>query len=471
MSNRLTKHLLATAFIFFFSAVAVAEKPRIVVLTDIAPNDVEPDDMESIIRLFVHADLFEIEGLVATTGWSNGGGQERLDLIHDAINAYEKDLPNLLKISDQREHLEDETRQEIGYWPSPDYLRSCTMFGSRKRGMSFIGEENDSPGSELIIQLADDEDERPIWVLAWGGGNTLAQSIWRVQQDRTHDELAAFLDRIRLYAITDQDRSYRQGTPFDGSSHQWMRREFEEDLRFLWDESAWKFQNGTGRANWDSYAADIQNHGHLGAIYPIFKYGVEGDTPSFLYVWPNGLNDPENPGGVGWGGYFEWGIGPDSVTRAFVNQDGTSAKEISSRYEKKFYPAIYNSFAARMDWVKNGEGNRNPIVIINEDSSLNFVKLKPEPGTVVTLDASASHDPDGDQLNYSWWVLSEAGSYTSDVAISGQDSDRVTIEVPADSAGTTIHLVCEVTDNGTHELTSYRRIIIEPAGRANDRGE
>jgi hypothetical protein len=39
-------------------------KPRIVVLTDIAPNNIEPDDMESIIRLLVHADLFEIEALI-----------------------------------------------------------------------------------------------------------------------------------------------------------------------------------------------------------------------------------------------------------------------------------------------------------------------------------------------------------------------------------------------------------------------
>ena len=41
-------------------------KPRIVVLTDIAPSDVEPDDMESMVRLLVHADLYEIEGLIAT---------------------------------------------------------------------------------------------------------------------------------------------------------------------------------------------------------------------------------------------------------------------------------------------------------------------------------------------------------------------------------------------------------------------
>src|SRR5688572_416200 len=83
---------LCLGFLYGQSQTALL-KPRIIVLTDIAPNDVEPDDMESMIRLFAHADLFEIEGLVASTGWSNNGGLERPELIHDAINAYEKDLP------------------------------------------------------------------------------------------------------------------------------------------------------------------------------------------------------------------------------------------------------------------------------------------------------------------------------------------------------------------------------------------
>jgi hypothetical protein len=48
-------------------------KPRIVVLTDIAPGDIEPDDMESMIRLMAHADLFEIEALITSGGWNSGG--------------------------------------------------------------------------------------------------------------------------------------------------------------------------------------------------------------------------------------------------------------------------------------------------------------------------------------------------------------------------------------------------------------
>ena len=45
----------------------------------------------------------------------------------------------------------------------------------------------------------------------------------------------------------------KKGTPFKISSHQWMRKEFEKDLMFLWDECAWKYQNGTGKKNWDDY--------------------------------------------------------------------------------------------------------------------------------------------------------------------------------------------------------------------------
>jgi hypothetical protein len=460
-----SKLLLLLSIVLSATSLAAPLKPRIIVLTDISPNNVEPDDMESMIRLLVHADLFEIEGLVATTGWSNSGGQERRDLIQDAINAYEKDLPNLRKRSNQDGHMADESQQQIDYWPSAAYLLSRTVLGSRKRGYSFIGEGNDSHGSDLIIKMADENDERLIWILTWGGGNTLAQAIWRVREERTAEQLNEFMHKIRTYTITDQDRGYQRGTPYDISSHQWMRREFNKDLLFIWDECAWTYQNDTGKRNWDKYATHIQNHGNLGNMYPKYKYGVEGDTPSFLYVLPNGLNNPENPGHGGWGGFFVWSICPDNQTYAYTNHQGTQAQTISRKYQVHFYPAIFNNFAARMDWAKDGAGNRNPIVVINGDSSIANITVTPVQGTSVTLDASASYDPDGDKLTFSWWVLSEAGTYAQDVTISSSDSSRATIEVPSDSAGKSFHVICEVTDDGTHNLTGYRRIIFEPTGQ------
>ena len=267
-------------------------KPRIVVLTDIAPIDIEPDDMESMIRLMAHADLFEIEGLVAGTGWSDYGDKEHPEIIHEVINAYEKDLPNLQKRSGQKTFLANQEQQALGYWPSPAYLRTRTVLGSTKMGVAALGEANNSAGSDLIIKLADEKDERPLWVLVWGGGNTVAQAIWKVQKERSPSELKKFLNKLRIYTITDQDHvQFRYKA--NASSHYWMRKEFANDLFFVWDESAWLFQNNNGKKNWDQYAKDIQGHGALGKLYPKYKWGVEGDTPAMLYVWPNGLNDPE----------------------------------------------------------------------------------------------------------------------------------------------------------------------------------
>lgn len=444
-------------------STAESLKPRIVVLTDIAPNDVEPDDMESMIRLLAHADLFEIEGLVATTGWNNSGGNERPDLIRDAINAYEEDLPNLRKRSAQNGHMADESQQKIGYWPSPHYLRSRTVVGSDTRGMKHIGDGNDSPGSELIIKLADKPDERPVWVLGWGGANTLAQAIWRVRENRTDAQLQDFLDKMRAYTITDQDRPYKEeGAPYDISSHQWMRRKFKKDLFFIWDECVWKFQNETGRKNWDEYATHIQGHGSLGSLYPKYKYGVEGDTPSLLHVLPNGLNSPAHPGWGSWGGYFEWAMGPDDDTYAYTNHEELEAHTTCTDYMAHFYPATFNNFAARMDWAQHGTGNLNPQVILDGDSSLATISRRPKAGTTVTLDASETYDPNGDSLSYSWWVLPEAGTYTHEVPLSDSSSSQVTVDLPSNAAGKSIHVILEVTDEGTHPLTGYRRIIFEP---------
>lgn len=441
-------------------------KPRMVVLTDISPDNVEPDDMESMIRLLVHADMYEIEALVHSTGWSVWGnaGDTGLNLIREAIDLYEKDLPNIMKRSNQHGHAQDNEPQEIGYWPSADYLRSRTMLGSKNRGQKYIGKDNNSDGSQTIIDLAAEDDDRPIWVTVWGGGNTLAQACWQVQQAQTPEQLKAFLKKIRVYAITDQDGAQKSGNVihWPESSHQWMRKAFEKDLFFIWDESAWGYQNGTGRSRWNDYQTHIQGHGNLGHRYPKYKYGVEGDTPAFLHLMPTGLNNPDVPDQVGWGGYFEFGQCRDNATHAYQNHKGR-VRNTSSRYQTYFYQATFNNFAARMDWAKEGTGNRNPIVVINDDKSIHILTKKPQEGTKVLLDASKTYDLDEDELTFRWWVLSEAGSYSKDVNISNSESSIATIDVPSDSAGKSFHVICEVTDDGTHHLSSYRRIIFEPS--------
>ena len=61
-----------------------AEKPRVIVLTDISN---EPDDEESLVRFLVYSNEYDVEGLVATTStWLKKGPRE--DLIHRDIAAY-----------------------------------------------------------------------------------------------------------------------------------------------------------------------------------------------------------------------------------------------------------------------------------------------------------------------------------------------------------------------------------------------
>jgi hypothetical protein len=447
-----------------------ALKPRIVVLTDIGPAEVEPDDNESAVRLLAYADRFEIEGIVTTIGWNcDPYPPEWKEYLDRVIDAYEQDVPNLMKRSAQTSFLptQQEEQQRLGYWPSADYLRGRAVYGSPRAGIGVIGPDNDSAGSELIIRLADEPDPRPIWVCVWGGGNTFAQAVWKVQQTRSAEELDAFLRKFRLYTITDQDMVYAMRMDRAYSSHMWLRREFSDRLMLVWDESAWLNQNALGVAGWEDYATQIQGHGAMGGVYPHYLWGVEGDTPSFLHVMPNGLNDPDDPTQVGWGGVHRFGISPDRETSAWTNWE-QPLKGISDRYEKKFYPEEFRDFAARMQWAAEGAGNHNPVAVLsakvdskalkdNDPSGLKPLEITVKAGSKLTLDASGSYDPDGDNLHFNWWFQE---SPEDEIPITLEDPSSPVFVFCPKEPGRRFDLVCELHDDGPFRLPAYRRVVI-----------
>jgi hypothetical protein len=114
-----------------------------------------------------------------------------------------------------------------------------------------------------------------------------------------------------------------------------------------------------------------------------------------------------------------------------------------------------------MDWAAQGKGNRNPVVIVNGKKGLEIIHIKAKAGETVWLDASRSFDFENDELSFRWWNLAEAGSCREKVEIRQPHSSKTGVAVPEKASNTTIHIVCEVSDNGTPALTAYRRVVID----------
>ena len=109
----------------------------------------------------------------------------------------------------------------------------------------------------------------------------------------------------------------------------------------------------------------------------------------------------------------------------------------------RWSPALQNDFAARADWcVKSyDKANHPPVVKLN-----NALDITVKPGSTVKLSAKGTSDPDGDELDYSWWQYEEADTYKGIIEISNPQKQKASFTVPTDAGeGETIHIICEVT--------------------------
>ncbi|MDN5213206.1 DUF1593 domain-containing protein [Fulvivirgaceae bacterium BMA12] len=451
------------------------DKARIIVTTDITN---EPDDQESMIRLLVYANNFDIEGLIGSTGiWKLC--DPATNVIHECIDAYAK-VRNNLALHDRD-------------FPSADYLHSITATGNTGYGMSAVGYRG-SKGANMIIDAVDKDDPRPVWLLAWGGANTIAQALWTVMHTREQDELDKFVRKIRVYDLAAQD-----------DAGAWMAKTFPDlfiirnvqtfkGMSFRFSSRAWDHTRGGDESmvTRDWVKRNIQdNHGAMGKLYPDALHIWEGDTPTFFYLMPNGLNDPGQQWQGSWGGRFsrqkmknvnivaQEYAGADCSKGCWVNEepylDYWMYADVADTwtFNEKTYNNVWcsifrwrgdfqNDFAARMDWcVKSYDAaNHNPVAIINGDKTKQVLYRKANTGTSIQINATGSSDPDGDELRYNWWVYKEAGTYDADVKIHGASSSVATVDIPDNAKEKTMHIILTLRDNGIPPLTSYRRMVI-----------
>jgi len=429
------------------------DKPRLIVTTDIGGD---PDDQQSMIRLMTHANEFQIEGLIASStgkGRKAGKGHVRADLIEEIVGAYGEVRGNLAS------HAEG--------FPECDHLLERAVAGNARCGMDAIGEDRDTDGSRLIVSVVDAEDTRPVNVAMWGGQTDLAQALWRVKNDRSEANAARFVSRLRIHDIGDQDDLFG-----------WIHAEFPS-LWYVLDaapEGADKrhavyrgmYIGGDEAVTSLAWLREhvIEGHGPLGALYPTETWTApnpngalkEGDTPSWFYFLDHGLSDPAHPGWGGWGGRFI----RKEVSLFSDAEDTMGGASSPHTTVNRWRPAYQNAFEARMDWcvLSYEEANHLPRAVLNGDDSRRVLEIRAATGEDVRLDAAGSSDPDGDDLSYRWWRYEDADSYAGGVRIEGASSEAVTVHVPEDAGGSEIHVILEVTDDGTPPLTSYRRAVI-----------
>jgi hypothetical protein len=445
------------------AAEAARAKHRVIVLTDI---ENEPDDTQSLVRFLTYCNHWDVEALVATTS-IHQRDKTAAWRIREVVGAYGKVRDNLVK-------------HEAGY-PTADYLLSIIREGWPAYGMTAVGPKMDSSGSDTIIQVVDRPDPRPVWVLVWGGPNCLAQALWKVRMTRSPEDVDKFVSKLRVYTISDQD-----------DSGPWLRKTFP-NLFYIaspgfgsggaYHYATWSGISGERLHNRFA-AADfsivdnpwldkhIRSKGPLGAEYPVTKYLMEGDTPSFLYLIDNGLGDPEHPDWGSWGGRYEfytprtrkWFLEPE--TRPFWTDAEDVAPGVDGNWHAgnkvtiwRWRSAYQNDFAARMDWTIKpyAEANHPPLAKLNHAS-----RLKAGSGERVNLSAEGCTDPDGNALSYEWIYYREPGTYTSGRPVAIQDADKINASfiAPKVSKPETMHVVLAVSDRGAPPLTRYQRVII-----------
>jgi hypothetical protein len=414
------------------------ERLRLIVETD-AGGD--PDDEQSLVRFLLYVNEWDVEGIIAnrseaTVGENRNPVRTGLGIVRRMLNAYGECWTNLV--------------QHDPRYPSRESLWSRTVAGYR--------ESNDA--INLLIAAVDRPDPRPLWYSDWGtddraGTNNLKRALDRVLRERGPEGYARFKSRLRLAS---HDKFEEHTSTIQPPFTLWVNT-FEPPR----DGKRWyhRFSAITATAGGFDLARDVLNgHGPLGALYPTntTHRQKEGDTMTYLYLVPTGMNNPEQPRWGSWAGrygphekfpaaHYFWANQQDAWNGA-TNRDNTLAR---------WAVALQNDFRARLNWCVKPvrEANHPPRPVVEGD-----LERTVAPGSKVELSAGASSDPDGNELSFHWEFYRESGSYTGTVQLEDQNTKKVRITVPNSADSGSIHIILAVTDHGSPPLTRYRRVIL-----------
>jgi hypothetical protein len=433
MKKLITLTLIVLTFPGIIITKGQESKPRVIVMTD-----GEKDDRSSMIRFLLYTNDVDLEAIIETNSVYQREGHSTKDWYDKQVDAYEIVYPNLIKHDPDYPTAEEIRSKSYVGDEDPDHLVVSRNSKMRRPGSKIeINPEGwpDTPGSDKIVEVLLDEDPRPVYIQAWGGGNTAARAFDKLKTEYP-DQYDIAVSKAVMHNIWYQDgagnyiEKYHPKVTmlldhyFDGS---WNYRRQYFTFAFIRDE----VQN---------------NHGPLGALYPQ-DYVSEGDSPAFLWAIKNGLRNYEDPTYGGWGGRFYKVDGFENVYADYSEGVYTRWIEHANR-----------DFQARMDWcvTENYEdANHKPVIKIEGEPDRTV-----HSGELVTLNAEGTVDPDGDRISFKWWQYYEAGTFNGMVQLENPFGKTLSFVAPKVDEPCTIHFIFQVTDRGKPALITYQRMII-----------
>ncbi len=420
------------------------DRLRVIVETD-AGGD--PDDEQSLVRFLLYAAEWDVEGIIAnrpvTLRPENRNRRETgLEIVREFVDAYAQVFPRLQE-HDQR-------------FPGPTVLRERTV----------PGYDDTDDGVRLVTAAVDRDDPRPVWFLNWGtnqgsGVSSLKRALDKVLAERGREGYARFKNKILLSSA---DKFGDHTTTIEPLWRLWVFPFYPDREGGRWYH---RFGPLTAKAGGFDLERDVRtNHGPLGALYPTNTHlpQKEGDTYTFLYLVPTGMNDPLHPEWGSWAGRFgvceDWQ--PRNEHYYWANQrdtwNGTTSRD---NMLKRWAADLQNDFRARLEWCVKPirEANHPPLPVLDGDKSGRILYRDAATGSTVRANASGSSDSDGNDLNYEWFVYPEAGTYPGKIELANAASPEVELHIPADATGKKIHLLLTVRDRGEPPLARYRRVV------------
>lgn len=98
-----------------------------------------------------------------------------------------------------------------------------------------------SDGGKLLFQRLQDKTDEPLWVLAWGGTNVLAQALYKIHNKLSAVDAESIRSKLRVYTVSDQD-----------DTGAWIRQQYP-DIFYISSAHGW---NQYGLAAWTGISGD-----------------------------------------------------------------------------------------------------------------------------------------------------------------------------------------------------------------------